>query len=599
MDRLGASVPAVNAPTPGSRRDPATPILLALFAAKLAVVLFAANRGFELGDEGYFLLNLNQPDAALPALEFYRFFSVLRGGVEIGVVEARLLRVAAEIIGSLALILGVYAWAARRAFSNDPPSRPAFVAWCLLGTFLSVASRSFGYNDMTNLFTYSAVGCVFGLASQQDGSAARRAAFAVAAGALTGLQLTAKFPPGFILLGAFPLVVSFALPRLGASQKLQLLSWFLVGVSALVAVVVAATGGVAVMAERLAITATLPALTGYDPFALLVRYAKLDLYTETNLLLFLAVFAAVRVLLLRNASGTPARAHGIAFLVAALVLWPAVLRWHPAFLHWSLVYLACVVIGTAIALGVADWRRFRPGAAGAPAGERRSLLALLLVLPFVEIAGTNVPITMRLPTHVLPLFVLLAVLVSEAGGARFRRGVALTLALVTSVAFVQHHWFRPYGLRDSISAQTSEAPGLPGVRVDLATARFLELVASALAEAGFRRGDPLIALDYMPGLTYFAGGTSPRYNLYMFDMEAFSCFNLDRARFDSPPFLVVAQPISPGLESCVRSIDLREGFRVVRTLRFPYESVYAGFGKPGFTHVEILAPREGALRQGR
>ena len=132
-----------------------TPLLGALTVAlllKAGIVLFGLGRGFELGDEGYFLLNLNHPESAPPPFEFYRLLSLF-GALRIGVLEARVLRVAVELAGSLALITAVLRWARLRVFGPAAVSTSRFMLFCLMGAFLSVASRSLGYNDQ-NSFSF-------------------------------------------------------------------------------------------------------------------------------------------------------------------------------------------------------------------------------------------------------------------------------------------------------------------------------------------------------------------------------------------------------------------------------------------------------------
>ena len=585
-------------------RDPLVVLLLVLVVARLAVALVAVDRGFELGDEGYFLLNLNQPEAALPPHEIYRLLGALSGGAQVGVVGARLLRIAVELAGSLALVAGVLHWARRRLFPQPAAPVLAPAAFALQGGLLSVASRSLGYNDLTNLFSYTAVGALFALAATRPPETHRRLALAAGAGLLTGLQLATKFPTAGLLAVLVAWLVGFALPIPARGERLRVLAGYAGGVLAVVLLVAAATGGPDALAERLAVAARLPTLTGYDPGALLARYLFLEQLTILNLGVFLLAFVAALALArvvagrARGGTGGSLDASGdarlaLAVVVASLALLAGLYHDRPNFLHPSLVVLACFVIGTGLALlAIGPRRAVRRDGAGA--SERLSLLGALLVLPLFAIAGTNVPVTMRLPTHVLPLFVLLAVLVFErrpSPASWLARATAGVLVAITTVVFAYHHWLRPYGLRAPIHGQTFSVAGLDGVRVDYASARFLERVARVLAEGGFQPGDPLLALDYMPGLVYFAGGTSPRWNLYMFDQPAYDCFNLMSARFERPPFLILARDPGPVMQRCLEKVAFPEAYQLLQTLRFPYDEVYVSFGAHDFTHVRIYGPR--------
>ncbi len=584
---------------PGSGWDLVAAGLLVLVLLRLLVDLGGATRGLEMGDEGYFLLNLNQPAAALPPLEIYRFLGVLRGGAEVGVVQARLLRIAAELVGSLALLLGLLAWTRRRLLPERATSGLAAAALALQGALLTTASRSLGYNDLTNLFSYAAVGCVFFLSAADGAKRRRRVALALAAGVLTGLQLVTKFPPAALLVVLVVAVVGLALPWLPRWERVVLLGAYGSACALLVALVVASTGGAGAMAERLAVASRLPALTHYDPVAIVRRSLYLEQLTIRNLGVFWLAFAGAYAILRRE---TPERRLVLASVVGCIVLLAGVLRWQPNFLHPSLVYLACAVLGLATVLLVLARMRTGPPPHGATARERIGLLLVLLVLPFVEIAGTNVPVTLRLPTHVLPLFALLAVLLAErhpGSGGPLYRTVAAVLAAVGALVFWQHHWQRPYGLRTPLHEQATPLRGIPGISVDLASARFLDSVADTLEAAGYRRGDPVIALDYMPGLVSYLGATSPRYNLYMFGLPEYNCFNLNQAAFREPPFVIVAREPSVEQRRCISSIDIPNSYELLRTLAFPYQDAYVSFGVHDFSHVQIYGPRPLPAEAGR
>jgi hypothetical protein len=587
----------------GARRCALVALLLATFAVRLAVDLATTSRGYELGDEGFFLLNLNQPEAALPSQEIYRFLAALSGGAEIGVVAARRVRIAVELLGSFALLAGVHYWARRRLFAPGARTAWPFAALAMQGALLSVGSRSLGYNDFTNLFSYSAVGALFVLMATPPAARARQLVLAAGLGLATGLQLITKSPSAAMLAVLASLIMGFALPHSSLRVRLQMFAAYAAAIAALVALVVATTGGPEAMAERLAIASRLPALVDYNPKTLILRYLWLDQFTLLNLGVFWTGFAFAYLAADRWRAAGPRGGDGeirlaVSVAFGAVVLLGGVWRFRPNFLHPSLLVLACLATGAAVALLVISIGR---SAAGSARREKALPFLVLLATPLVAIAGTYVPVTMRLPAHILPIFALLALLALERrrmAGPLYRT-LAGALLLVTAVVFVHHHWLRPYGLRAPIHAQTEPLALVPGVRADLASVRFLEAVASTLADAGFRPGDPLIALDYMPGLVNLVGGTSPRYNLYIYDQPAYLCFNLRSAKFERPPFLAFARPPAPWLLRCLEPVSFPDDYRLLRTLRFPYDSVYVTFGAHDFSHLHLYGPRSDRAPEAR
>jgi len=137
-----------------SRRVPSPAVSLvikmtlgALLLAKVLLVLWGVNRGFDLGDGGFFLLNLNRPAESPPLFEFYKLLLLLEPRPRFDAIDARLIRIAVEAVATLALVHGVWVWARARATGAAGAGFLGLLLFTGLGTFLSVAAREFGYND--------------------------------------------------------------------------------------------------------------------------------------------------------------------------------------------------------------------------------------------------------------------------------------------------------------------------------------------------------------------------------------------------------------------------------------------------------------------
>lgn len=569
-------------------------VLLAIVVLKLSVALWAVDRGYEMGDEGFLLLNLNRPASSPGFFEFYKLLLLFEDPPRIGVVHARLLRIGVELLGSLVLVGGVYAWARRRVFAERAPAF-SFVAFCLLGSFLSAASRSFSYTDATNLCVFSAAGGLFFLASRtREGRVGRGGALAACGvGFVSGFQVFVKFPSALALVPLVGLALGVLFRGLAARERVRLAGLAGLGLLSAVALFLAANGGLAPLVAKFRGAAAMGALAGYEPLGMLWRYVVFETWTAVSLCIAALVFAGW--VWLRCGDRSPDRATSGGLWVAAAVLVVPVVLFHPPFTPAPLTYLAALLGFLCLALGVL-WHRAWPHR-GEPEGPGRAEaflpLLLLLALPLAAFAGTNVPFALRLPSHVLPLFVAVAVPAWDLRRSlpRAHRTLVVLLVAVTCLVFVRNQVLEPYGLRRPVYEQTQPVEGLP-VRVDYATARFLEGVASSLEEAGFRAGDPVIAFDYMPGLVFYLGGRSPGFPFYVFDNPWLNCFHLERAELDRTPFLVLGRPMSEAQRACIEAFDFPADFRLVQTLRFPYEEVYASFGGRGISHVSLYAPRE-------
>ena len=109
--------------------------------------------------------------------------------------------------------------------------------------------------------------------------------------------------------------------------------------------------------------------------------------------------------------------------------------------------------------------------------------------------------------------------------------------------------------------------------------------------AGFEPGDPVIALDFMPGLVYALGGHSPGFPFFAADKPAQNCWAIERAPEAATPFLLLGQDMLLEQHACIRAFAFPEDFRLVAVLRNPYEgAIRYFFGGPPMPYLRVFAP---------
>ena len=565
------------------RRPLESAALGALFLTKLGIVLWALDRGFGIGEEGVFLLNLNRPWDATPGYEYHRLLTLLGRPPALGVVAARAIRVVMELAAVAVLVSGVLRWYRARFDREGAEAVLPVVLLCLAGTFLSAASRSLSYNDLTNLCVFAAAGGLFHLAADpRRGGPLVPAGLAMGMGFLSGLQLFVKFPAAILLVLSVPPLLWVALRSEPAATRLRLLAAFGAGVPLGVAPIVLASGGPANVVDNYREAFLLGSYLGYDPLRILRNYLVYDLLSHAHLVLSIGVFGAclgafrlLRRLRPERPSTAPDATLAASLAAALAVLVLATARLHPEFVHPSLLALYGVLLLSLLALVLAASR------AGGTASLRDLGLGLVLVaLPFVCIVGTDVALTLKLPSHGAPLSVAIAVLASRVRSLGYRllpATVVLAVSATSAGVFLHTQVFQPYGLATPIYEQRHPVEELQGVKVDRESARFLEELSATLTKAGYRTGDPVVALDYMPGLVHYLGATSPGSAYYMYDNPAFNCFLLNRTELERPPFVLLGKPMSEAQRGCLEAFDLDAGFELVGVLRNPYGSVYTYF----------------------
>ncbi|MGH0036845.1 MAG: hypothetical protein ACQGVK_17605 [Myxococcota bacterium] len=570
-------------------------ILGALFGARLGVVAWGISRGFDLGDGGFFLLNLNHPESAPPLFEFYRLLTLFDSPPRFDVVGARWLRLATEAVATALLAAGALVWARSRLPGAVTRGGAGILLFALTGSLLGVGAREFGYNDATNLMTYAACAALlFALALPAGATAWRaRVGWGLVCGFALGVQLFVKFPPAILLGAALPALALVSMGG-GLRERAGFVAAGAAGAGVAILCFALAGGGPATWAAKLELAREVNRLTGYGIGRILAVYVHHDIGSHVNLLAMTVAFAAVLGVAwsrLRARPGGLDTSLAIALAAAALVLAAGAWSYHADNIHPTLIVLFCsalfstglglVLAGAATPEALRWWREVLP------------VLLLLALLPFVNIVGTNVPLTLRLPTHAFPILLGLALLAIPLRG-RFPRTAAagaVLLVLATTAAFFEHHWMRPYGIAGPLHTQTEPLERVPGLKVDPATRDFLEDLAARMQAAGFEPGDPVVALDFMPGLVHYLDARSPGFPFYGFDAIALNCWALNRSPTDEPPFLILGQPMLREQHACIRSFDFPAQFERVATLRNPYEqAIRYFFGGPTLSWVEVFGP---------
>lgn len=143
-------------------------------------------------------------------------------------------------------------------------------------------------------------------------------------------------------------------------------------------------------------------------------------------------------------------------------------------------------------------------------------LAWLALMPFVTAAGTTHKIFINALLHVAPLAVAILLLAASLDKS-LRRVIILPFAglLIVGLGFSQFitgFVLTPYRTAPKWTQTVPVEVGVPAtiLNLDPASAECIEKTKAALAAAGFKPGDDVLALYGLPGLVYAVGGVSPQ-----------------------------------------------------------------------------------------
>ncbi len=186
------------------------------------------------------------------------------------------------------------------------------------------------------------------------------------------------------------------------------------------------------------------------------------------------------------------------------IILPFTVGWHGGAEHGS------ALVGAALAgLLVAVLAAVVPRPGPMPGGGTGSLLVVLMFLvPFLQAAGTNVPLLYVAAECLVLWAAIVLMMVTRAGVPRvttFAVLVDLSVLVVATAMIAGTTTLMAPFKTTSFHADTHQVPRL-GVRVSASTARQYDVLQSALAPYIDRGTTPVITLDQMAGLTYLLGG---------------------------------------------------------------------------------------------
>jgi hypothetical protein len=180
-----------------------------------------------------------------------------------------------------------------------------------------------------------------------------------------------------------------------------------------------------------------------------------------------------------------------------------------SFIGYSSLFLLLLALRAAIP----DWRKaINP----VHLGGFLLFLLWLAVLPFVTAAGTTHRIFINALLHAAPLSAATLLLASSLDKA-LRRGIVVPTVCLVIVAlgfsqFLTGFVLSPYRTAPKWTQTVPVEIGVPStvLKLDPASAECIRQTTQALAGAGFKPGDDILALYGLPGLVYAVGGVSPQ-----------------------------------------------------------------------------------------
>jgi len=548
-------------------------------AASLAIVLWHLRQGFNLTDEGYYLLGSRHPeDVRLTLTSFHQVIGRMAGLTNLTIVQYRMVAVLLILSSSVALGSAT-AW----AWFEDAPGRPVAMAraalWAALGgmVYFTWGARGLSYNTLNTALCYLECGLliVCSATAQRYSSRVPFVALYLLVGLLLGIHSLVKAPTAALVGFVALLALRWTAPTGGRWKAVGAGSLAIGAVIAPVWFFTCVTTPVAWVEMTRAVQVEMAPFFSLRALWLGTMSTSLGALRRVGPFLLLAMGAV--------AYGARARRHGQIALARAMEL--------------SAIATACSVVAlSGPILGVEDdkqrtwiphfaliavlgggWLALKnTGLAGRTAG----IAILLVLLPELAALSSSNMVTIQMLLHLAPWFVLASLAAHEISRSGANLVSIFTPVLIATAVVVQVYAgqvIRPFGIHGRMANQTVPLTGASdvaaGLTVDKETASLVVALRSLLDAGGFAQGDPIWGICDTPGLVFLAGGRAPE-TPWIFSgkgTEGFGCMALERSLASGArEFLLLTRDPGPIFTACLqRSGRPIESFRLLGSIPRP------------------------------
>jgi hypothetical protein len=535
--------------------------MLFVLVYKVVMAFVISNKGFDLTDEGCYMLWYTYPDK--DPNPFYYFHKIVLGFlpfIDWNIISLRILKIVSDlaVVGLVSAVL----------YRNLPSNLKGFghAVFLLgasgLGFYSIIYSRIFYEGDMSYLFAVLALGIPLLFIHPEQRKKLLIGLFV--SGIFIGLQFFNKFSASVVSL-----VIVVALSHY-LTHKASGLLVLLVGIVAGVVLFMGLTGyspaawyqeyqeGYKYVIEPL----------GYNPLHLLVFYAADGLVLLVLALLPLGAFAVLRFVGRKiNIWGGShliftaivSVFYGLYYLLLPHPYSDAHYQYQSMLLnYWYMPAMSLALYLFFMVDGIKGYTK-----------QEWLVMLLLLLMPLVSMVGTGTSLAVSASAYLVPWFGILGLLLLKHFTRSLGPAIVLLGVMIIS-AFTYFHFTQPFRLNATIGQQQVPLTG-PNeqIKVDGTLATFVTSAKAVLQQEGISEGYPIVAMHNLPGLVYLVGGYSPATPWY-FDAEWLNdpeynlklhntnCLNIGRIKqFESrPPVFMINAYMLDEVKPCL----LKHGF---------------------------------------
>lgn len=568
-------------------------VMLLLSAIKLGIQLWGANKGFDIWDEGLYILMLNFFDQY--PTEPHNYYSYVMAALiplkEYGILPLRYLAIGTETLATLFFAYSMHRFFSYRAATAMKfffPITPLVLFTFFGAAFLSVYPRAFSYNDFSYFSTLAISGAVMlyfsGVNPLKKYSQLGGLLLLFFIGAILGAQLVVKFST-CILLFAWVLLFIWLFSNQPKRFIIALVLALFAGFASFLYLLFDGYTGFALWLHNLNQGVALLRLLAYEPYYIIVRgYLYVDIVLNGVYFLIPLAIAYITYRALAAKTNNQTTSYLIGYATGIITWLICSLTIHYGFLAEFHYRFIAVHIFTIIYCGAPVVKQL----AQQKQWKWLILIAMIGALPFMALLGSSNTATQTLTRYLASWYVLIALfmgyLFKDNVGAMVKMMAFLIAFCIVNYVAVQV--YNPYGLNAPLTEQNISVKGLhylDGIVLDPATANFFEELKNFTNQSGYKQGGPILALGDLCGAVTAMGGYIPETFWYFSDENAisvehsrnYSCLhlqNLKLAEHIRLPLIYINSGIHSQVIDCLSDseVPFPEAYYLEGTIFNPY-----------------------------
>jgi hypothetical protein len=464
-----------------------------------SILLWGLNKGFDITDEGYYLLGFNKfQNVSSGFYNFWNFIRIVFSDVELNVINVRIIRLLLTLFSSGVLSYGFYVWI--KNIKEIEINFDVVIGVVLIGNFAgyTIFPQSLSYNSLISNYQYTTTGLLLCLFTVKKNITFFT--LILFTGFLIPLQLMTKISSGFIMFGIFLIIFLFYDFKIQNIKRIVIIFIFFFGII---------LGGLLYFLFVQNADEYKNGITEILNFQVNDRHSiteQLKIFRTTIFELYEIIVSSVFWLVMFYLLKTKLfnkKLTIISYLILSIVI-------------LLITYYKMYDVGTTkiifvfemLAINFFIYDILTKKLNYSICKNEIIVFIFFFTFPFLAPTGTNNSIWYN-SFFYISFWLLVIIWIYYLNKKKIKYQFVLVFSLIICVIlFIYNYIYHPYRIT-KLSLQTEyvdDNKNLKGLRVDTNTLYMINSMKKILIENNFEKGDPMIILEGPPGIIYLSEG---------------------------------------------------------------------------------------------